>query len=95
LPHLKRAVSRGILDLDDQPRGAALDRLSILAQARLSIAYGLGPISLVAGGALDAYISDDAQSPLILEHRARGPTMTTTHDVTVTKWPSVFVGVRL
>lgn len=68
--------------------------ISILTQLRLSIAYGLGPVALVAGGALNAYISDDKQSPLILERRTPAA-METSHEVTVTKWPSVFVGVRL
>ena len=66
--------------------------VSILAQLRLSIAYGLGPISIVAGGALNAYISDDMTSPLILERRT---VMESSRDVTVTKWPSVFLGLRL
>lgn len=68
--------------------------ISILTQLRLSIAYGLGPIAIVAGGALNAYISDDLQSPLILERRTP-PAMETSREVTITKWPSVFVGVRL
>ncbi|MCW5809149.1 MAG: hypothetical protein KIT31_42740 [Deltaproteobacteria bacterium] len=68
--------------------------VSLLAQARLSIAYGLGPVSLVAGAAYNVYISNDQASPLILERRTPGGEMTT-GDVTVTRWPTAFVGVRL
>jgi len=67
--------------------------ISILGQLRLSFAHGIGPFAIVAGGALNAYISDDHSSPLLLERRAPGTMMEET--VTVEVWPSAFVGVRL
>ena len=67
--------------------------VSILGQLRLSIAHHWGPFALVAGGILNSYITSDPQSPLILERRTAGSAMTT--GVTVTTWPSAFVGVRI
>jgi hypothetical protein len=67
--------------------------LSLLGQLRLSVAHHWGPFALVAGGIFNAYISNDQQSPLILERRTAGAPMST--GVTVTTWPSAFVGVRI
>jgi hypothetical protein len=67
--------------------------VSILGQLRLSVAHHWGPFALVAGGILNAYVTDDAQSPLMLERRATSAPMTT--GVTVTTWPSAFIGVRI
>jgi hypothetical protein len=66
--------------------------VSTLGQLRLSVAFGLGPIALVAGAILNTYVSDDMQSPIFAERRT---TMPTTSAITTTTWPSAFVGVRL
>jgi len=66
--------------------------VSILGQLRLTYAHDIGPMAIVAGGVLNAYISDD-QRPLLLERRTPGDPMTS--DVTVKVWPSAFLGVRL
>ena len=70
------------------------DDLSILAQLRGSIAYGLGPVAVVVGAALNTYISNDQANPLIVERRAPGASEPMSSDVTVETWPSAFVGVR-
>jgi hypothetical protein len=67
--------------------------VSILAQLRLSIAHHWGPFALVVGGILNGYITNDQQSPLILERRTTGATMQS--GVTLTTWPSAFIGVRI
>jgi hypothetical protein len=67
--------------------------ISILGQLRLSIAHHWGPFAIVAGGVLNAYVTSDQQSPLILE-RTTGTVMMDSH-VTVTTWPSAFIGVRI
>ena len=67
--------------------------VSILGQLRLSIAHHWGPFALVAGGILNAYVTSDQQSPLILERRTTGAPMSS--GVTTTTWPSAFVGVRI
>lgn len=67
--------------------------ISILAQARASIAHRFGPVALVAGAMYNVYITDDRTSPLLLERRTSGSTMDTS--VTVERWPSVFVGLRI
>ncbi len=67
------------------------DRLSLLAQARLTLAIPLGRVALVAGGAIDTYISTDATSPLAVART----TGTMSSDVHVHVWPSAFIGVRL
>lgn len=67
--------------------------VSILGQLRLTYAHDLGGISLVGGGVLNAYVSDDTTSPLLLERKLPGDPMT--GDITVEVWPSAFVGVRL
>jgi hypothetical protein len=71
--------------------------ISILGQLRLSFAHGIGPFAIVAGGALNTYVSNDHSSPLLLERRAPGDMMDPAHanDVTVEVWPSAFVGLRL
>jgi hypothetical protein len=66
--------------------------LSILGQLRLSVAHHWGSFALVAGGIYNVYVTTDSQSPLVLEHRAAGSPMTS--GVTVTRWPSAFVGLR-
>ncbi len=66
--------------------------VSTLAQLRLSLAFGIGSLALVVGGELNTYISDDMQSPLMLERRS---VMPTSNAITTTTWPSAFVGVRL
>jgi len=70
------------------------DDISILAQLRASLAYGFGPVAVVVGAAINSYISNDQESPLILERRAPGAMDTMSNDVTVETWPSAFVGVR-
>ena len=68
--------------------------VSILGQVRATYAHQLGGgISLIGGGAINAYISNDQMSPFSLARRTDGGT--TEPDVTVTVWPSAFVGVRL
>jgi hypothetical protein len=66
----------------------------VLGQLRLSVAHHWGPFAVVVGGALNAYVTSDQQSPLILERRTSGPAEMT-KGVTVTTWPSAFVGVRI
>ena len=68
--------------------------VSVLGQLRLSVAHHWGPFAVVVGGALNAYVTSDQQSPLILERRTSGPAEMT-KGVTVTTWPSAFVGVRI
>lgn len=67
--------------------------LSLLNQLRLSVAHDLGPLAVVAGGALNVYVSTDQASPLIVARRVPGATMET--GVSVEIWPSAFVGLRL
>jgi hypothetical protein len=68
--------------------------VSILGQLRLSVAHHWGPFAIVAGGLLNTYVTNDEQSPLMLERRApdAGPMDRGTW---VTVWPSAFVGVRI
>jgi hypothetical protein len=72
---------------------AHYDGISLLGQLRLSIAYGLGPFKLVAGGAINSHVSSDPQSPLMLERRVGEPPMS--REVTVVTWPSAFFGLRI
>lgn len=67
--------------------------ISILGQLRLSVAHHWGPFALVVGGILNGYITNDQQSPLILERRSSDAPMQS--GVTLTVWPSAFVGVRI
>ncbi|HEU4727979.1 MAG TPA: hypothetical protein VFT22_08830 [Kofleriaceae bacterium] len=67
--------------------------VSVLGQLRLSIAHRWGPFAIVAGGVFNAYVTNDPESPLYLERRASGSTMST--GTTVTTWPSAFIGVRI
>ena len=69
------------------------DQLSLLNQLRLTIGVPIGPVTLVAGGALNVYVSDDHSSPLITARSSAPDVMNT--DVTVKVWPSLFVGARL
>nr|HEX4314061.1 hypothetical protein [Kofleriaceae bacterium] len=66
--------------------------LSMLDQLRLTVAIAVGPVALVAGGALNVYVSDDPATPLITPRAMSGSTGT---DVSTTVWPSLFVGARL
>jgi hypothetical protein len=68
------------------------EHLSLLAQLRLTISVPLGTAALVAGGAINTYITDDPTSPLAIARTAADPM---TSDVHVHVWPSAFVGVRL
>lgn len=69
--------------------------VSVLGQLRLSVAYGIGPIALVAGGVLNTHISSDHESPFLLERRKPGEVMDTNDKYKVEVWPSAFVGLRL
>lgn len=71
--------------------------ISVLGQLRLTVAQRLGPISIVAGGALNAYITDDPSAPTLLERRSEPQMSDGKPDtsVTVTAWPSAFVGIRI
>ncbi len=74
--------------------GGHLDKhLSLLNQLRLSVGVPLGPITLVAGGAINAYVSTDHASPLIAARTSSPDPMST--EVTVKVWPSLFVGARI
>ncbi len=68
--------------------------VSILGQLRLSVAHHWGAFGVVAGGILNTYVTDDPQSPLVLERRTTGAPMSSSN-VTTTIWPSAFVGVRI
>lgn len=68
--------------------------ISILGQLRLSIAHHWGPFAIVAGGALNAYVTNDRTSPLYLERRTDAPTMEE-RGVVMKAWPSAFLGVRI
>jgi hypothetical protein len=70
------------------------DGVSILGQLRLSVAYGLGPFRLVAGGALNTHVSTDPASPLVLERRTQDTPMEG-REVRVVSWPSAFIGLRI
>ncbi|HSR97988.1 MAG TPA: hypothetical protein VLM79_13100, partial [Kofleriaceae bacterium] len=67
--------------------------ISILGQLRLSIAHHWGPFAVVVGGVLNGYVTNDQQSPLILERRTSGDQMQ--RGVTLTTWPSAFIGLRI
>ena len=67
--------------------------ISVLGQLRLSIAHHWGAFAVVAGGILNTYVTNDLQSPLMLERRTGDAPMT--GGVTTTVWPSAFVGVRI
>ncbi|MEO8553685.1 MAG: hypothetical protein ABI678_27110, partial [Kofleriaceae bacterium] len=69
------------------------DQLSLLNQLRLTIGVPVGPVTLVAGGAINAYVSSDHSSPFITARTTTPDPMNT--DVTVKLWPSLFVGARL
>jgi hypothetical protein len=73
--------------------GASWDGgLSILSQLRLTVAVPLGGLSLVAGGAINVYVTDDHGSPLVI---ARTAGSMTASDVLTRIWPTVFVGARI
>lgn len=68
--------------------------VSILGQLRLSVAHHWGPFAIVAGGILNAYITNDQGSPLFIERRT-GDIPMDRSTVTVTTWPSAFIGLRI
>jgi hypothetical protein len=65
--------------------------LSILTQLRLTVAHDFGPLSVVGGGVVNTFITDDHSQPF-LERKAQMPT---TDEVTTKTWLSAFVGLRL
>jgi hypothetical protein len=67
--------------------------ISILGQFRLSVAHHWGPFAVVAGGILNGYITDDLESPLFTERRTAPVPMES--KVTLTVWPSAFIGLRI
>ncbi|HET9621473.1 MAG TPA: hypothetical protein VFP84_08915, partial [Kofleriaceae bacterium] len=69
--------------------------ISLLAQARLSVAHSWGAFGLVAGLIYNTYITDDHMSPLLLERSRTSAPPATSKGVTVERWPSAFVGVRI
>jgi hypothetical protein len=69
------------------------EHLSLLNQLRVTVGVPVGPVTLVAGAALNAYVSSDHTSPFITVRTITPDPMNT--DVTVKVWPSVFVGARL
>jgi len=69
------------------------EHLSLLNQLRLTVGVPLGPVTLVAGGAINAYVSNDHTSPFITARTTTPDPMST--DVTVKLWPSLFVGARI
>ena len=69
------------------------EHLSLLNQLRLTVGVPLGPVTLVAGGAINAYVSNDHTSPFITARSTNPDPMST--DVTVKLWPSLFVGARI
>jgi hypothetical protein len=72
------------------------DGLSLLNQARLSVAVDVGPIALVAGSELNVYVGQQTSAPYMLLTTAPMPTQGSTDgSVGVKIWPSLFVGVRL
>lgn len=71
--------------------GHLTDHLSTLGQLRATVSHRIGPLSLVAGAALNAYVTDDPARDRL--DRAR---MATVDDgVRVMVWPTGFVGLRL
>jgi hypothetical protein len=68
--------------------------VSILGQLRLSVAHRWGPLAIVAGGLINTYITNDDESPLMLERRTTDAG-TMDRGTSVTVWPSAFVGVRI
>jgi hypothetical protein len=69
------------------------EHLTLLNQLRLTVGVPLGPVTLVAGGAINAYVSNDHTSPFITARTTTPDPMST--DVTVKLWPSLFVGARI
>lgn len=70
------------------------DHVSLLNQLRLTIGVPVGPVTFVAGGAINAYVSSDHSSPFITA-RTTMPTDPMDTTVTVKVWPSLFVGARI
>ncbi|MEZ4364148.1 MAG: hypothetical protein R3B48_28500 [Kofleriaceae bacterium] len=70
------------------------DELSLLGQLRLSFAHALGPVTAVAGAAVNTFVSTDRRQPF-LARRSAVPVQEDRADVTTKTWLSVFVGLRL
>ncbi|MEO7730525.1 MAG: hypothetical protein ABIY55_06095 [Kofleriaceae bacterium] len=71
------------------------ENISVLGQLRLSVAHHWGPFAIVAGGLLNAYVTDDQKSPLMIERRIDGGGGPMDTRTSLTVWPSAFVGVRI
>ena len=57
-----------------QPRRRRIDsHLSLLNQLRLTIAIPLGTASIIAGGAINTYVSTDHESPLAIARTTGEP----------------------
>jgi hypothetical protein len=67
------------------------DDLSLLAQLRLTVAHDLGPVTLVGGGAVNTFITNDPRQPFLERQTA----MPTSDEVETRTWLSAFVGVRI
>ncbi|MFT3696947.1 MAG: hypothetical protein QM831_27645 [Kofleriaceae bacterium] len=67
--------------------------VSILAQLRLTVGIPVGPVTLVAGGAINTYVSSDHTSPLFTARSVTDYPMDS--NVVTRLWPSVFAGVRI
>jgi len=67
--------------------------LAQLNQLRLSVAHDLGPVAIVAGGALNVLVTQDEDNPLLLARRLPGEVMDTSVKVEI--WPTAFVGARM
>jgi hypothetical protein len=72
--------------------GSHDSHLSLLNQLRLTIAIPLGTASIIAGGAINTYVTTDHDSPLVIA-RTTGEPMS--NDVVVKVWPTLFVGLRI
>jgi hypothetical protein len=70
------------------------DHVSLLDQLRLTVGVPVGPVTFVAGGALNVYVSSDHSSPFITA-RTTMPIDPMDTTVTVKVWPSLFVGARI
>ena len=83
---------------DQRPWGdQAPDDLNLLTQARLIVGIPIGPTHVVAGAAVNTFITTDAMRPTIFARTVPGatPPMDTADKVHGVVWPTVFAGVRL
>ncbi len=71
--------------------------LDLLGQLRVVVGHRLGPATAVVGGALNTYVTTDEARQGFGARIAPGamPPASTTEDVRVEIWPSLFAGVRL